>query len=102
VRDSGVKHPRDEGWLGAERRCTVSSLEASLAMVKAGLGFAWLPEHLISEALAQRSLRALPLEMGGSRPLPLHLVLVRPESAGPAARAAVELFQRHRPLEPVG
>ncbi|HLB85676.1 MAG TPA: LysR family transcriptional regulator, partial [Steroidobacteraceae bacterium] len=25
VRDSGVKHPRDEGWLGAERRYTVSS-----------------------------------------------------------------------------
>ncbi len=22
VRDSGVKHPRDEGWLGADRRCT--------------------------------------------------------------------------------
>ena len=46
VRDSGLKHPRDEGWLGAERRCTVSSMEASLAMVKAGLGYAWLPEHL--------------------------------------------------------
>jgi hypothetical protein len=24
-------------------------------------------------------------------------VLVRPETAGPAARAAVEIFQRHRP-----
>jgi hypothetical protein len=35
--------------------------------------------------------------MGGSRPVPLHLVLVRPEAAGPAARAAVEAFQRHRP-----
>src|SRR3569833_1538679 len=44
VRDSGVKHPRDEGWLGAERRCTVSSMEASLATVKAGLAYAWLPE----------------------------------------------------------
>jgi hypothetical protein len=28
----------------------------------------------------------------------LHLVLVRPETAGPAARAAIEIFQRHRPL----
>jgi len=97
VRDSGLKHPRDEGWLGAERRCTVSSMEASLAMVRAGLGYAWLPEHLISEAIHQGGLRALPLEMGSSRPVSLHLVLVRPETAGPAARAAVELFQRHRP-----
>jgi DNA-binding transcriptional LysR family regulator len=97
VRDSGVKRPRDEGWLGAEQRCTVSSMEASLAMVKAGLGYAWLPEHVTSEAVGLGTLRALPLEMGGSRPVPLHLVLVRPEAAGPAARAAVEAFQRHRP-----
>ena len=97
VRDSGLKHPRDEGWLGAERRCTVSSMEASLATVKAGLAYAWLPEHLLSEAIQRGELRALPLEMGGSRPASLYLVLVRPETAGPAAQAAVELFQRHRP-----
>jgi DNA-binding transcriptional LysR family regulator len=97
VRDSGLKHPRDEGWLSAERRCTVSSMEASLAMIKAGLGYAWLPEHLTSEAIHQGALRALPLEMGSSRPVSLHLVLVRPETSGPAARAAVEVFQRHRP-----
>ncbi|HEY6452179.1 MAG TPA: LysR family transcriptional regulator, partial [Steroidobacteraceae bacterium] len=47
VRDSGRRAPRDEGWLGAERRCTVSSPEASLAMIEAGLGYAWIPEHLI-------------------------------------------------------
>jgi DNA-binding transcriptional LysR family regulator len=97
VRDSGTKHPRDEGWLGAERRCTVTSMEASLATVKAGLGYAWLPEHLTAEALRQGSLHLLPLAAGGSRAVPLSLVLVRPEIAGPAARAAVEIFQRHRP-----
>jgi DNA-binding transcriptional LysR family regulator len=97
VRDSGTKHPRDEGWLGAERRCTVTSMEASLATVKAGLGYAWLPEHLTAEAVQQGSLRLLPLASGGSRAVPLSLVLVRPEIAGPAARAAVEIFQRHRP-----
>lgn len=97
VRDSGLKHPRDEGWLGAERRCTVSSMEASLAMVKAGLGYAWLPEHSAAEAVGAGTLRALPLEMGGARPVSLYLALVRPEAAGPAARAAVEVFRRHRP-----
>jgi len=97
VRDSGVKHPRDEGWLGAELRCTVSSLEASLATVKAGLAFAWLPEHLVNEALASGSIRRLPLAAGGSRSLPLSLVLVHADVAGPAARVAVESFQRHVP-----
>ena len=97
IRDSGVKHPRDEGWLGAERRCTVNSMEASLATVRAGLGYAWLPEHMVAESLQNGTLRLLPLTAGGSRAVPLHLVLVRPELAGPAARAAVEVFQRHRP-----
>src|SRR3569832_2228900 len=36
VRDSGIRHPRDEGWLGSELRCSVSSAEASLATVAAG------------------------------------------------------------------
>src|SRR6185437_9065191 len=97
VRDSGVKHRRDEGWLGAKRRFTVSSLEASLAAVQAGLAYAWLPEHLVQEPLEHGSLRRLPLTLGGARSVPLYLVLVRPEIAGPAARAAVECFQRHVP-----
>ena len=98
VRDSGVKHPRDEGWLGAELRCTVSSMEASLATVEAGLAYAWLPEHLIQAALEKGVIRRLPLAAGGSRSVPLNLVLVNADLAGPAARAAAEAFQRHRPL----
>lgn len=98
VRDSGQKQTRSEGWLGADRRCTVSSMEASFATVRAGLGYAWLPEHLITEALSSGELRALPLATGGTRTVPLHLVLVHPELAGPAARTAVECFQRHLPV----
>lgn len=97
VRDSGSQHPRDDGWLGAERRCTVSSMEASLAIVQAGLAFAWLPEHVVADSLKRGTLRALPLETGATRNVPLSLVLVRAEVAGPAARAAVECFQRHVP-----
>lgn len=100
VRDSGTRRPRDEGWLGAERRCTVSSLDASLAAVQAGLAFAWLPAHLVAEAIEQGRLRRLPLALGSSRSMPLYLVLARPELAGPAARATVECFQRHVPPVP--
>ena len=97
VRDSGRRAPRDEGWLGAERRCTVSSPEASLAMIEAGLGFGWLPAHLIGAALESGRLRRLPLQAGATRKLALQLVLVHPDPVGPAARAAVECFERHRP-----
>jgi DNA-binding transcriptional LysR family regulator len=97
VRDSGVQHPRDEGWLGAERRFTVSSMEASLAMVSAGLAFAWLPEHLVTPAIAADTARALPLDTGAIRQVSLYLVLVRGALAGPAAREAAQSFARHAP-----
>jgi DNA-binding transcriptional LysR family regulator len=98
IRDSGIKHPRDEGWLGAELRCTVGSMEASLATVEAGLAYAWLPDHLTRGALETGTIRRLPLSSGATRNVPLSLVLVNADRAGPAARAAVEAFQRHRPV----
>jgi DNA-binding transcriptional LysR family regulator len=97
VRDSGTRHPRDDGWLGASARCTVTSVEASLAIVEAGLAFAWLPVHLVEEPLRRGALRELPLGAGRTRKLPLSVVLVQSDCAGPAARAAVECFQRHVP-----
>jgi DNA-binding transcriptional LysR family regulator len=97
VQDSGLHTSRDEGWLGAERRFTVSSMEASLAIVTAGLAFAWLPEHLVSPAIAGNAARALPLAAGAMRSVSLYLVLVHAPVAGPAAREAARSFARHRP-----
>jgi DNA-binding transcriptional LysR family regulator len=97
VRDSGRRHPRDSGWLGSNTRCTVTSVETSLALVRAGLAFAWLPEHLVEEPLRNGELHRLPLTIGGTRRIPLYLVLVKPELAGPAAQVVMEIFQRHLP-----
>jgi DNA-binding transcriptional LysR family regulator len=97
VRDSGLQQPRDEGWLGAERRFTVTSMEASLAMVSAGLAFAWLPEHLAAPALASGAARVLPLETGATRNVALYLVLVQGPVAGPAAREAAHRFAQQAP-----
>jgi len=100
VRDSGRRNPRDSGWLGGNTRCTVSSVEASLALVRAGIAYAWLPAHLVVSDIAAGELRALPLVAGGTRKLPLYLVLVKPTLAGPAAHAVIESFQRHVPTAP--
>jgi DNA-binding transcriptional LysR family regulator len=97
VRDSGRRNPRDSGWLGGNMRCTVTSVEASLALVRAGIAYAWLPAHLVVSDIASNELRALPLAAGGTRKLPLYLVLVKPTLAGPAAHAVMESFQRHVP-----
>jgi DNA-binding transcriptional LysR family regulator len=95
VRDSGTSHPRDEGWLGAERRFTVSSMDASLATVSAGLAYAWLPEHILTEPLRSGALKRLPLVTGASRHVALHIVLLHSNLLGPAARAAADAFHRH-------
>jgi DNA-binding transcriptional LysR family regulator len=95
VRDSGTSHPRDEGWLGAPRRFTVSSMDASLATILAGLAYAWLPEHMLAETLLSGALRRLPLVSGASRNVSLHIVLVHANVLGPAARAAAAAFHRH-------
>jgi DNA-binding transcriptional LysR family regulator len=93
VRDSGTQQPRDDGWLGSEHRFTVSSMEASLSTVLAGLAYAWLPGHLLEPHLHSGELRRLPLSSGGTRRVALYLVLSRPDAAGPAARAARMAFQ---------
>ena len=51
IRDSGRLQPRDVGWLGAEQRWTVGSLATAASFVSSGLGFAWLPRHMIEREL---------------------------------------------------
>ncbi|MBI3370520.1 MAG: LysR family transcriptional regulator [Betaproteobacteria bacterium] len=95
IRDTGVRRPRDEGWLGSTVRWTVGSMDAALAVLRAGLAYGWLPEHIIEPSLKDRTLQRIPLAFGAERKVPVYMVLTHPDSAGPAARAAVELFQRH-------
>lgn len=94
VRDSGRLQPRDEGWLGATHRWTVASIEASRAAVLAGLAYAWLPSHMIASDIDQGRLQPLQLTAGGLRHMSLHVVLVKGETAGPAARHARALMLR--------
>jgi DNA-binding transcriptional LysR family regulator len=95
LRDSGTRTPRDEGFLGADVRWTVGSLEASRSAVVAGLAYAWLPEYVVAADLHAGRLAALALDAGVTRRVPLYLVLVRGDAAGPAARIAAELLHRH-------
>jgi len=93
VRDSGTRSPRDEGWLGASRRWTVSSPETAIAMVVNGLGFAWLPRHLIETALAEGALNPLPLAAGQVAQATLYLIFADSAHAGPATHAIAEILK---------
>jgi DNA-binding transcriptional LysR family regulator len=92
IRDSGVRIRRDEGWLGAEDRFTVSQLGTARTLVAAGIGFAWLPRHMVEAGLASGELVALALDRGAVRSVPFHLILARSDQAGPAAGALATII----------
>ncbi|MAK56245.1 MAG: LysR family transcriptional regulator [Pusillimonas sp.] len=93
VRDSGTQNPRDEGWLGSTQRWTVSSLEASVSLVAGGLGFAWLPRHLVEPYLNQGVLKPIPVALGQTRNAPLYLVFGNGAQTGPAASCLANILQ---------
>ncbi len=93
IRDSGRQQPRDVGWLGAEQRWTVGSLATATSFVGSGLGFAWLPRHMIDRELREGTLAALPLEQGGSRHPTFYLYSNKDKPLGPATQILVELLR---------
>lgn len=95
VQDSGQQKPRDEGWLGAAQRWTVSSGEAAIAFIKAGLAFAWVPQHKILHELNSGELKPLALLSGQSRKAALYLILADPTLAGPATLLLADLFRQY-------
>ena len=94
IRDSGRLQPRDVGWLGAEQRWTVGSLATAATFVGNGLGFAWLPRHLIERELKDGLLKPLQLDQGGSRNPLFYLYSNKDKPLGPATQILVDLIRR--------
>ncbi len=94
VRDSGSQKPVDAGWLKARHQWTVSNLQAAKAIILNGLGFAWLPEHMIQEELKSGALSPLPLEFGQNYRVTLYLIFVHQDQTGPASRLLAHLFKQ--------
>lgn len=97
VRDSGSQRRIDAGWLGSEKRWTVSTMQASIEAVSHGLGFAWLPRQRIGRQLDCGILKPIDLAQGGIRPITIYLVHADPDQAGPAARRLGELIMQNKP-----
>ncbi|MDH0300418.1 MULTISPECIES: LysR family transcriptional regulator [unclassified Pseudomonas] len=93
IRDSGRAQPRDVGWLGAEQRWTVGSLGTATTFVSSGLGFAWLPRHMIERELRDGVLKPLPLDQGGSRHPLFYLYSSKEKTLGPATQILIELLR---------
>ncbi|MGD8559693.1 MAG: LysR family transcriptional regulator [Gammaproteobacteria bacterium] len=94
IRDSGLTHNVDVGWLGAEHRWTVTSMETALAAVATGLGFAWLPRHYVQQKLEDGQLKMLPLKEGKIYRANLYLIFGKPNNIGPATEEFATLLRQ--------
>lgn len=95
VRDSAINRKKDEGWLGAHQRWTVSHMTTSIDMITQGLGFAWLPVSAIKQQLSSGQLKPLPLTQQSQRRAQLHLIFKDGDRLGPAARAFIGELRYH-------
>jgi len=95
LRDSGTRREQDAGWLGSEQRWTVSHFSTTLKILRAGLGFAFIPYDWVSTDLKNGTLKQLPLSMGAERRLPIYMIMAAADSVGPATRALAQLLREH-------
>ena len=93
VRDSGAKRDRRAVLVEVDQRWTVSAIASSIAAVRSGHGFAWLPRTQIGELLASGELLPLPLASGRVRHVPLYLIVADPDFAGPGVRRLAQLLR---------
>ena len=69
------------------------SLATAATFVSSGLGFAWLPRHVIERELQEGTLKALPLDQGGSRHPVFYLYSSKDKSLGPATQILIDLIR---------
>lgn len=95
VRDSGSQRARTPLSLEARERWTVSHMATSIMAVRAGYGFAWLPEDKIRTELDSGLLVPLPLHGAQVRDGTLYLIYADRDAAGPGTLRLVELLQHN-------
>ena len=93
IRDSALTNKRDVGWLGSNRRWSVSSIQSALEIISSGIGFAWLPSSEVYPALAKGQLKQLDLISGSRRSFDFYAIFGKGERTGPATRLFIELLQ---------
>jgi DNA-binding transcriptional LysR family regulator len=93
VRDSGKNRGQRAAIVEVDQRWTVSQIATSIEAVSMGFGFAWLPEEHIKRELKTGLLKPLPLIEGGTREVPLYLVIANPDFAGPGLRRFAEIIK---------
>ena len=93
IRDSGYIRKMDFGWLHAKHQWSVSNIDTAVSAISNGLGFGWLPRHIIGSHIEQKALKVLALREGQEFRAPLQLIFGDSEQAGPATRTLAKIIR---------
>ena len=93
IRDSGYIRKMDFGWLQAKHQWSVSSIDTAVTAISNGLGFGWLPRHIINSRAGNNKLKPLPLREGQQYRAPLQIIYGDSENAGPATRTLAGIIK---------
>ncbi|MEZ9596319.1 LysR family transcriptional regulator [Shewanella sp. 10N.261.52.F9] len=95
IKDTALSPNTDLGWLKAEQRWTVSNFHEAIAILKKGMGFCWVPQHLVQVEIDNKSLSQLHLKGSSKRKATLSLVIPNRDKQGPANELLEALILQH-------
>ncbi|WP_298442913.1 LysR family transcriptional regulator [uncultured Ferrimonas sp.] len=100
IRDTGADANKDlVGWLKSEQRWTFSNFHEAMAILRRGVGFCWIPDHLAQPAIDAGELIELTQASVGGAVVPISLVIPEPEKLGPAASEFADMLVACSPAE---
>ncbi len=92
IRDTAQKPQENAGWLRAEQRWTVDNFYEAIDILQLGLGFCWLPDFLVSAAIAAGSLVQLKVNNNSERQATISLIAPQEDTLGPGSKQLRQLI----------
>lgn len=92
IRDTAQKPQENAGWLRAEQRWTVDNFYEAIDILHTGLGFCWLPDFLVNDAINAGSLVKLHVANASERLATLSLVAPQEDTLGPGSKQLRQLI----------
>ncbi|MFQ6372382.1 LysR family transcriptional regulator [Shewanella sp. YIC-542] len=92
IKDTGVNVTQESGWLKAEQRWTVSNFHEAKVILSKGIGFCWVPSHMVQQELQRGELVRLTLTGSRCRRIGLTLVVPQRDTQGPACKLLESLL----------
>jgi len=93
VRESGTRRATPL-QIEASQRWTVTHMATAIGAACRGYGYGWFPEDKIRSELEEKTLKLLPLEVGGERFGQLYLVSADPDAPGPGTLRLAEIIRK--------